>query len=159
MPTLIRPMVAADRPGISRILRLIPEFKPEEVIVAEELIDAYLEDPVGSGYPIAVSETDGSVAGYVCYGPTPLTQGTWDIYWIAVDPGLQGLGLGGSLLAYAEEKMREAGGRLVLIETASKSEYQKTRRFYDSQCYRLVCRIADFYEPGDDRLTLEKRLV
>ena len=71
----------------------------------------------------------------------------------------QGRGVGGALIASAEEKIKMTGGRLVLIETSSQPGYEKTRRFYRSRGYRLVCRIADFYAPGDDKLTLEKRLT
>lgn len=154
----IRPMTRGDKPAVMRFLPSIPEFKPEEILVAEELIDCYLGDPAGSGYHIAVAEVDSLVKGYICYGPTPLTQSTWDMYWLAVAPESQGGGLGRALVAFAEAQIRAAGGRLVLIETASKPEYEKTRRFYLWQGYELVCRIPDFYEPGDDRLTFQKRL-
>src|SRR3990172_3690107 len=123
----IRPMTRSDKPAVMRFLRVIPEFKPIEVVVAEELIDCYLDNPAGSGYHILVAEVDSVVQGYICYGPTPLTEGTWDIYWIAVSPEAQGHGLGKALLAAAEDKIRGARGRLILIETASKPEYMKTQ--------------------------------
>jgi ribosomal protein S18 acetylase RimI-like enzyme len=141
-----------------RILQDTPEFKPLEVEVATELLDAYLEDPVNSGYFVLVAEADSAVVGYVCYGPTPLTIGTWDVYWIAVARLEQGRGIGQALLAAAEAEMKEAQARLVLIETSSKPEYEKTWRFYLSQAYELISRIPDFYEPGDDKLTFQKRL-
>lgn len=151
-------MARGDKPALMRLLRATPEFKPAEVVVAEELIDYYLEDPAGSGYHIVVAEVDSSVTGYVCYGPTPLTEGTWDMYWIAVAPGAQGKGVGRALAAFAEADIDRARGRLILIETASKPQYEKTRRFYRLQGYELVCRIPDFYEPGDDKLVLQKKL-
>ena len=154
----IRPMSSQDKPAIMQILRATPEFKPTEVTVAEEVCDSYLKDPSGSGYFIFAAEVDLSVVGYICHGPTPLTEGTWDIYWIAVAPRHQGCGVGSTLLAFSEGKIKEAQGRLALIETSSKAEYERTRRFYYSQGYELVCRIPDFYAPGDDKLILQKRL-
>ncbi|HWR70233.1 MAG TPA: N-acetyltransferase, partial [Dehalococcoidia bacterium] len=77
MKTSIRSMVAKDKPTIMDILRTIREFTPEEVAVAEELIDAYLEAPSTSGYLVFVAEIGSVLTGYVCYGPTPLTKGTW----------------------------------------------------------------------------------
>ncbi len=154
----VRPMAGEDKPAIMQLLRDTPEFKPAEVVVAGELIDSYLDDPSGSGYYLSVAEVASSIAGYVCYGPTPLTEGTWDIYWIAVTPKQQAQGIGGALLALAEKEVNKTLGRLVLIETSSKPEYEKARRFYHSRGYELVCQIADFYEPGDDRLTFQKRL-
>jgi ribosomal protein S18 acetylase RimI-like enzyme len=141
-----------------KILQNTPEFKPSEVVVAEEVIDSYLNDPHGSGYHILVAEDNSAVVGYICYGPTPLTEGAWDIYWIAVSAEQQGRGIGGALMAYAEDKIRGAQGRLILIETSSQPEYEKTRRFHLSHAYEVVGRIPDFYAPGDDKLVLQKRL-
>jgi ribosomal protein S18 acetylase RimI-like enzyme len=141
-----------------KILQNTPEFKPSEVVVAEEVIDSYLHDPHGSGYHILVAEDNSAVVGYICYGPTPLTEGAWDIYWIAVSAEKQGRGIGGALMAHAEDKIRGAQGRLILIETSSKPEYEKTRRFHLSHAYEVVGRIPDFYAPGDDKLILQKRL-
>jgi len=123
-----------------------------------ELLDAYLEDPANSGYSVLVAEADSSVVGYICFGPTPLTTGTWDVYWIAVARLKRGGGIGKALLASAEARMKETQARLILIETSSKPNYESTRRFYLSQAYELISRIPDFYEPGDDKLTFQKRL-
>lgn len=141
-----------------KILQNTPEFKPSEVVVAEEVIDSYLHDPHGSGYHIFVAEDESAVVGYISYGPTPLTEGTWDIYWIAVSAEKQGRGIGGALMAHAEDKIRRAQGRLILIETSSKPEYENTRRFHLSHGYEVAGRIPDFYAPGDDKLILQKRL-
>ncbi len=154
----VRPMTHGDKSAITQILVNTPEFKPAEVLVAEELIDSYLENQTESGYYLLVAEVGSSVVGYICYGPTPLTEGTWDIYWIAVSHQEQGQGIGSTLLACAEDKIKKAQGRLSLIETSSKPNYEKTRRFHQSQGYQLVSQIPDFYEPGDDKLTYQKRL-
>jgi ribosomal protein S18 acetylase RimI-like enzyme len=141
-----------------KILRSTPEFKPSEVVVAEEVIDSYLYDPGGASYYALVAELDSAIAGYICYGPTPLTEGTWDIYWVAVAPEKQDKGIGGALLTHAEDGIKETGGRLAIIETSSQPEYEKTRRFHLRHGYQLIGRIPDFYAPGDDKLILQKRL-
>lgn len=158
MTTTIRPFTRDDKPAVMQILRAVPEFKPEEVDIAEEVIDCYLEDPGASDYYIVVAEVDSGVGGYVCFGPTPLTEGTWDIYWIAVAPDMQGKGIGGILLETAEKSIGEAAGRLAVIETSSLPSYARTRGFYSSRDYETVARIPDFYAPGDDKLILVKRL-
>lgn len=154
----IRPMVPEDKAAVMRILEATPEFTPGEVIVAEELIDFYLSDPVSSDYLILVAEVNSEVAGYICWGLTPLTEGTWDIYWMATAREKQGQGIGTALLASAEAKIKESQGRLAFIETSSKPGYEKTERFYRSHGYELMCQIPDFYAPGDDKLILQKRL-
>jgi GNAT superfamily N-acetyltransferase len=149
-------MTHADKPRITKILRGTPEFKPFEVAVAEEIIDSYLMDPFG--YQILVAEVDSTVTGYICYGPTPLTEGTWDLYWEAVAPERQGQGIGSALMKSAEKEIVRAKGRLAIIETSSTPAYEKTRHFHLSQGYEVICRIPDFYVPGDDKLILQKRL-
>jgi ribosomal protein S18 acetylase RimI-like enzyme len=151
-------MVARDKPALMNILRNTPEFKPFEVVVAEEVIDSYLNDPRGSGYSTLIAEDDGEVAGYICYGGTPLTAGTWDIYWVAVDREKRGGGIGEALLETAETAIKKAGGRLAIIETSSTPLYQNTRSFYERRGYETVARVPDFYMPGDDKLILRKKL-
>jgi ribosomal protein S18 acetylase RimI-like enzyme len=148
-----------DKPCIVRILCDTPEFKPFEVAVAEELIDSYLQDPSSSGYHVLVAEVDSTVTGYICYGPTPLTEGTWDIYWMAVAREKQGQGVGSALMKSAEKEIIRAKGRLSMIETSSTPAYEKSRRFHFSQGYEIAARIPDFYAPGDDKLILQKRLM
>ena len=158
MTIKIRPMLKKDRPALMEILRNTPEFKPSEVEVAEEVIDSYLNDPVNSGYSILVAGDVSTIVGYICYGPTPLTEGTWDLYWEAVLREKQGQGIGSTLMKAAEERIRKANGRLALIETSSKPEYEKTRRFHLKNGYCEVARIPDFYSPGDDKVVLQKLL-
>lgn len=158
MTTRIRPLTVADKPAVMRILMTTPEFKPSEVAVAEELIDSFLQDSYQSGYFISVAEIDAQIVGYVCYGQTPLTEATWDIYWIAVERQRQGQGIGLALMKAAETGIKEEKGRLVILETSSTPEYEKTRRFYLNQGYRVICQIVDFYSIGDDKVMLQKRL-
>ncbi|HUV76154.1 MAG TPA: GNAT family N-acetyltransferase [Dehalococcoidales bacterium] len=140
------------------ILQNTPEFKASEVEVAEEVIDSYLHDVKGSGYYVLVAEDDSIVAGYICYGPTPLTDGTWDLYWQAIALEKRGQGIGGALMEAAEREIMQAKGRMAIIETSSTPLYEKTRRFHISHGYKLIGRIPDFYAPGDDKLILQKRL-
>jgi ribosomal protein S18 acetylase RimI-like enzyme len=113
---------------------------------------------VGTGYHALVALDGREVAGYVCYGQTPCTLGTWDIYWIAVSGEVRGKGIGGALTKAAEEDIRRLEGRLILIETSSLPLYENTRRFYLGQKYAQVARVPDFYAPGDDLLIMQKRL-
>ena len=141
-----------------KILRHTPEFKPSEVVVAEEVIDGCLKDPVNSGYYTLVAEDGSGILGYIFYGPTPLTEGTWDLYWEAVAQESRGQGIGSALMRAAEEEIRKAEGRLALIETSSTPAYEKTRRFHLGLGYEIIARIPDFYSPEDDKIILQKRL-
>jgi ribosomal protein S18 acetylase RimI-like enzyme len=153
----IRAMTRKDKAAIMKILQATPEFTPAEVVLADEVISDYLFNPTESGYFILVAEIDSVIAGYVCYGPTPITDSTWDIYWIAVDHNIQGKGIGKQLMSAVEEKIKEAGGRLAVLETSSKPGYEKTNLFYHRIGYKEIVRITDFYAIGDDQIIYEKR--
>jgi ribosomal protein S18 acetylase RimI-like enzyme len=159
MKPLIHPMLPGDKVALLDILDTISEFSPADVLVAREVIDSYLQDTAGSGYNILVAEIEEDIVGYICYGPIPLTQGTWDIYWMAISPEKQGQSIGSSLIAKAESQIMESEGRLILIETSSRPDYEKARRFYQRHGYEVVCWIPDFYAPGDEKLILQKRLA
>jgi ribosomal protein S18 acetylase RimI-like enzyme len=124
---------------------------------ALELIDAALQ-PDNPDYWVLVAEVQGQVVGYVCFGPTAMTVGTYDLYWIATDPAMRGQGVGQGLVKAMEERLRQRGGRLVRVETSATEAYGGTHRFYEALAYREESRFRDFYRPGDDLVTLARRL-
>ena len=154
---MLRPLDRSDIPALTRILRETGAFTDVEVECALELLNIVLDDPRQADYLVCVAEEQGVVAGYILYGPVPLTEGVFDIYWIATDPTVQGKGFGRQLMIHAEEEALRRGGRLVCLETSSQGGYQRTRRFYDQCGYLEESRIRDFYKPGDDRITYVKR--
>ncbi len=154
---LIRPTVREDHALILDILRRTDYFTEEEVDIADELLDSYFENNLESGYWTYTAETD-KVSGYVCYGPTPLTDGTYDIYWIAVDPEQQGKKIGTELLSYAENDIAKNRGRLITVYTSSQEKYLSTRNFYLRRGYHEGCRIKDYYRRGDDLVVYVKQI-
>jgi len=153
-------MTREDRRTVLDIIHSTEMFTPEEIVVACELIDITLDQPEQRDYCLVVAEDEvGRVVGYMSYGPTPLTEGAYDLYWMAVASGEQGRGFGRKLVSWLEKTVREAAGRMILIETSSQPKYEKTRRFYTGLDYKEVSRIPDFYRKGDDRITYVKYLV
>ncbi len=158
----IRPVEPADRSRIEEIVISSGKFNREEITIALELLDEALQKGEKSGYIIVVieaGEKHPTVQGYACYGPTPLTQGVYDLYWIAVDPAAQGKGFGRRLTEYVEGDVVKRGGRMILIETSSQEAYGATIRFYRKAGYKRVARIKNFYRVGDDKLVFAKELV
>ena len=153
-----RPILASDRSGLAALLGRIPQFAPGEVEVALELVDASLHDPEGSGYTCIVAERAGALAGYICFGPTPMTAATWDLYWIAVDPAQQGRGIGRQLYAAFVARVQALGGRQIRIETSSKEDYAATGGFYERLGFEVAGRLRDFYAEGDDLLVFYRAL-
>ena len=105
-----------------------------------------------------VADRGGQVVGFACYGPVPLTVGTFDLYWIAVDVKARGSGVASRLDEAVTREVRELGGRWLLAETSSTPPYAPAQAFYARRGYRLLERIEDYYRSGDDRLTFGKRL-
>ena len=107
----------------------------------------------GSPFPV----TD--VVGFACFGPTPSTDRTYDLYWIAVDRAAQGEGCGTVLLTEVERRLEALHARMLVVETSSRSDYTATRSFYLRRGYVEAARVREFYAPEDDRIILTKRLA
>ena len=153
---LLRSPVAADRGAVEAITRAVGLFHDDEVPVALEVLDgAIAGDP---SYTALVAEAGDVVAGWICWGPTPCTSGTFDLYWLAVDPAHYGGGIGRQLVREMEHRL---GGvaRLIVVETAGRAEYEGTRAFYEAVGYRRTAVIPDFYAPGDDQVVYTKSLT
>jgi ribosomal protein S18 acetylase RimI-like enzyme len=156
----VRPLEGRDREAARGILTRAGNFTRDEIDTALELIDAWVVEGESSEYFTYVLEDADppQVRGFVCFGPAPLTDGTFDLYWIAVDSVFQGHGYGRRLLRFAEDDVRRRGGRLLLIETSSQEAYGATTRFYERSGYGVVARIPEFYRAGDDKLIFAKRV-
>jgi ribosomal protein S18 acetylase RimI-like enzyme len=155
----IRPTRLEDKEIIGDMLARSGDFRPDEIEIAYELIDVFLNATGQTDYDIytGVDEAEKPV-GFVCFGPTPLTHGTYDLYWIAVDPDGHRGGIGTRLLRHAEDVVTSRGGRLLIAETSSQPSYEKARSFYRKNSYLEVARIKDFYTPGDDLVIYGKYL-
>jgi D-alanine-D-alanine ligase len=155
----IRRALRSDRVAILTMLSQTGFFRADELEIAREVLDEALEKGEGGPYQSFVAQDEkGRPAGWVCFGPTPCTLGTYDLYWIVVDPSRQSRGLGKVLMAFAERSVSDRGGRLVVVETSGQSRYAPTRQFYHKLGYKEDSRIHDFYAPGDDKIVYTKRL-
>jgi ribosomal protein S18 acetylase RimI-like enzyme len=159
----IRPAEARDRARILEILVATARFTDVEVRDAMELVDKAQDDRSKDEYIVHVLEEPATgpkrmIQGYVCYGPTPHTDGVFDLYWIAVDPKQQGQGIGQLLLRFVENEVRRQRGRMLLIETSSKESYAATIRFYERSGHEEISRIKDFYRIENDKVVYCKKL-
>jgi ribosomal protein S18 acetylase RimI-like enzyme len=167
-----------DRPRVRGILEATRAFRDEEIDVAVELFDSAFDSdarvtggadaapleqnvtpPASSDYFFLGAFTpEEDLAGFACYGPTPGADRTYDLYWIAVDPAVQGSGCGTILLNEVERRLKGLNARMVVVETSSRSDYGSSRGFYVQRGYVEAARSRDFYAPADDRITYTKRL-
>jgi ribosomal protein S18 acetylase RimI-like enzyme len=154
--TTVGSLNPTHRSQVEAILRATSVFSQDEIAVALELFDSAL---VEAEYEfVGAFEGSGALVGFACYGSTPSTNGTFDLYWLAVHPEAQGSGAGRVLSQEVERRLAARHARLIVVETSSRAEYDSARRFYDRQGYLQVARLRDFYAVGDDRIVLTKRL-
>jgi ribosomal protein S18 acetylase RimI-like enzyme len=155
----IRPLVEKDRARLLSMLIKTRSFTSQEIDIAMELIDIVLKDSIQKDYRIHCLVDDGDQCiGYICYGPTPMTRGTFDLYWIAVDPDFQKQGVGSKLLDFLGKAVKKLKGRMILADASSIPQYKKTEKFYLKNGFQVVARISDYYHPGNDRMTFCKKL-
>jgi GNAT superfamily N-acetyltransferase len=152
----LRPLTVADRTAIEAFSRSISLFRPDEIGIALEVLDSSFK-PGQKDYTTLGAELDGRLVGWICWGPTPCTLGTYDLYWVAVDPSVQGAGVGSLLVAEMEKRLAGVA-RIIVVETAGREDYRPTREFYLRRGYEVVGQVPDFYEPGDDQVVFLKRL-
>ena len=154
-------MVPSDKDGaqIHAITTNTTVFSQEEMECVDELWEEYqAQGPERSGYYFLVEKENERVLGYACYGPRSLTSGTYDLYWIAVDPTARRGGVGRKLLVASEKAVRKLGGRLLVLETSGLPTYEPTRNFYFATGYKLEATLKDFYSEGDDLVIFTKHL-
>lgn len=157
-------VLQSDVAAVRDIVEATGFFTPDEARMAASLVRERLAQGPESGYLFLFAESGrpGSahkVLGYACYGPIDCADGRYDLYWIAVRPERQGLGLGRELLASVEERVRTRGGTRMYAETSSQQAYEPTRGFYEKNGYVAETRLKDFYRPGDDKIFYVKDLA
>jgi len=149
----------AHGPQIQNIAARAGVFSQEEIECVSELWMEYLtQGSERCGYNFMVYWDGDQVLGFACYGPRDLTDGVFDLYWIAVDPATRYNGVGRALLTASEEAAREMGGRILIAETSGTPLYESTRKFYFSMGYENEATIKDFYTLGDDLMIFVKRI-
>jgi GNAT superfamily N-acetyltransferase len=150
----------ADRARLIEIISQGAGFRAEEVSCALELLDAALARAEGNTYEalIAVDEDGDRPIGYACFGATPMTETTFDLYWLVVAADARGKGIGGALMTAVEELLRARGARRIRVETSSLEGSGGAARFYAKSGYARVGVVPDFYRPSDDLLTFLKVL-
>ncbi|MDA0994741.1 MAG: GNAT family N-acetyltransferase [Proteobacteria bacterium] len=109
-----------DREAVRALVTETGFFSPDEQDVAVELVDETLLRGKASGYEFIFVDMPGDpprLMGYVCFGPIPATQGSFDLYWIAVAPASQRSGLGARLIREAERLAKIQGATQMFVDT------------------------------------------
>lgn len=158
MLTLRTKLKNSDYYDIKKMLTGGGFFSEDEQKIALELVDETLNKPETSTYEFILAELDNKLLAYVCFGKIPCTVSSYDLYWIVVDEELRGSGIGSKLLLEAENKVKEAAGLNIYIETSSRELYSKTRAFYLKNNYEVATILKNFYSKGDDKYVFVKTI-
>lgn len=150
----IRPLTALDLGVVGHIVDATDMF-PSELL--PDMTAPYFADPTGEKRWLV--HDAGGVKGVAYYQPEPLTDGTWNLLLIAVEPADHGRGIGTALMEAVEADLASRGGRLLLVETSGKLTFERTRRFYAGLGYRREAVIRDYYAAGDDKIVFAKPLT
>ncbi len=153
----IRPTLPQDADDITRLATAERLFDAQEAACVAELLQDYLTKPDHNGYYFLTALSEGRVVGFACYGPTPLTHGTFDLYSILVDPSAGRRGIGRTLMARVEAEVRKQQARLLVVDTSGREDYAGTRAFYESLGYERTAVIPGFYGPADDLIIYTRR--
>jgi GNAT superfamily N-acetyltransferase len=111
-----------------------------------------------SGYIFIVVDTDDIPVAFACYGKTPCTADSFDLYWIATHQNRKGTGIGKLLMKKIEEDIKSLGGKNIWIETSSRPLYDPTRMFYLKSGCEIIAELPDFYGQNDNKLIFLKKV-
>ena len=150
--------LAADLPAILAAAQSVEVFNSEEVNTVQELFEGYLRDPRASGYNFLSCKAGAELLGFACWGPTALSAGATDLYWICTARAAQGRGVAAALFQAVEAAVRALGRWLIVIWTSSRPDYAPARRLYLRAGCELQTQIVDFYDRGEDLCVFVRRL-
>lgn len=147
-----------EEPYLS-LARSTEVFNPQEMQVLKSVLEDYRQNQ-GKNYFLFEEKSSDKIAGFVIFGRTPITEFSWDIYWLVVDKTCQGKGLGRKLLREVESFILQKEKRFILkVETSTKKEYAHARNLYAKQSFKEAGRIPNFYTQGDDLIVFYKEVI
>ena len=154
MESQIRNVAAEDIPGLKEVLDS-SELFPSEYL--DDMISSYLTNP-DSEEVWFVKVDNGLILAMGFCAPEKLTEGTYNLYALAVRKELQGQGIGREMMAYIESYLKDKSKRLLIVETSSDAQFELTRRFYSKLEYCHEATIRNFWKEGDDKVIFSKKL-
>jgi len=154
--TVVPSIIPQDKEKLFRLLTQRGIFNEKEIEVAMEVIKdspLYLEKEEYFTF-CALSDSD-ELAGFICFGPIPMTDGCYDLYWIAVDEKFSWNGVGEKLLKKMEGFALNEKARRIYSDTSFTDSYAAARSFYKKHRFEVI---DDFYRNGDHKMIFMKTL-
>lgn len=155
---MIRSIEPEDTPALVALSGRTEMFRPDELGAVQAMLDGY-HSSRSDGHQILAWEEQGKLLAIVYFAPREFADRVWELLMIGVDAVHQRRGIGSRVLAAVEDAARRADGRLLLIETSSKPEFERAKRFYSKHGYAQVAHVPDYFADGDGKISFTKRLT
>lgn len=124
----------------------------------EGMMQAYFTNPDSEEIWLT-QDVQGTPAVIAFCAPEKFTNGTYNLYLIAVHAAHQSKGIGAEVIQYIEDLLRSKGGRVLIVETSGLPEFERTRKFYDQRSFQRIATIPDFYNEGEAKVVFWKKLL
>ena len=86
-------------------------------------------------------------------------KGIYWLNWTYVSPDHQRRGIGSALFAAIENEVRCLGARKLYVDTSNHPIYRGALEFYRKKGFERESILRDYYEDGEDKVVLSKRLL
>ena len=155
---MIRPTIPADTKALLAVAEASGLFEPQQLDELSQMLAQHFDGATNHCDLWFTDDEDGKPVGVAYTAPERMTEGTWNLYLIAIHPDQQRQGRGKALLAHVEKILVERGERLLLVETSGTDDFDYVRTFYRNSGYEEAARIRDFYADGVDKIVFRKVL-
>ena len=157
---MIRLTTPDDTTALLALADSLGIFQPKELEELRGMLADYFDGDNNrdrDDIPFWLTDDDNGPVGVAYCAPEQMTNGAWNLLFIAIHPERQGQGRGTALIHSVEKTLKARGARLLLVETSASFEH--TRAFYRKCGYEEEGQIRDFYDTGADKIIYRKVLA
>lgn len=153
----IRDLRTGDQSAVQEIMVPHPWQFPQRIIDSyPERWNRFLNAPAPESHGFFVAELNGVVghAGYIYSESLRLCE----IVGVLVKQGLQGQGIGTSIIHFIFKHIKSLGHDKVILYTLEHPANARTIHFYQKLGFKTVAHDPDFWGPSYDRITFIREL-
>ena len=154
---MIRLTTPSDTNALLALAEATGLFESSQIEELSQMLNQHFSN-AADNQDVWVTDDENEPVGVAYVAPERMTEGTWNLYLIAIHPDHQKQGRGTALVRHVEQMLTERGERLLLVETSGLDDFEYVRAFYRKIGYDEEARIRDFYKAGDDKIIFRKAL-
>ncbi len=152
-PLSVRDAHISDIPALSAVIHGIGLFTSDEAEGFAASLPGHFEGETEGR--VWLMTPDGMGAAYLSPESSP---GVWNLLFLGVLPEARRKGLARALISEVEQRLRQDGARMLLIDTSTEPPMEAARALYAGLGYERVGLIPDYWAPGDGKFTFRKAL-